>query len=115
MVHNCFCFQPEPEYVNCNGGAPVYKINGGKTTVYTYHAFFASDGRSKKKLYEFDIVKPKYKCNECGKNYATSSNLSRHIIVVFISQARTLMSMKSIAILITTKDNRKVNYNTFEN
>ena len=26
----------------------VYKLNGGKTTAYTYEAFFASDGRSKK-------------------------------------------------------------------
>ena len=43
-----------------NGGA-VYKINGGKTTAYTYEAFFASDGRSKKKLFEFEASKPKYK------------------------------------------------------
>ena len=28
--------------------AQVYKLNGGKTTAYTYEAFFASDGRSKK-------------------------------------------------------------------
>ena len=28
--------------------ASVYKLNGGKTTTYTYEAFFASDGRSKK-------------------------------------------------------------------
>ena len=51
-------FQVETEFLN--GGA-VYKINGGKTTAYTYEAFFASDGRSKKKHFEFEATKPKYK------------------------------------------------------
>ena len=58
----------------------VYSLNDGKTTAYTYESFFASDGRSKNpgaNLY--NVYKPKYKCAECGKNYATSSNLSRNI------------------------------------
>ncbi|KAB7506764.1 Transcriptional repressor scratch 1 [Armadillidium nasatum] len=47
-----------------------------KTVAYTYEAFFVSDGRSKRRQIEDD--KPRYTCSECGKHYATSSNLSRH-------------------------------------
>ncbi|KAH8260528.1 hypothetical protein KR038_003141 [Drosophila bunnanda] len=63
-----------------------------KTVAYTYEAFFVSDGRSKRKHVADpaaagggagvpgiqDQQKTKYTCSECGKQYATSSNLSRH-------------------------------------
>ncbi|XP_054735582.1 fez family zinc finger protein erm [Anastrepha obliqua] len=56
-----------------------------KTVAYTYEAFFVSDGRSKRKhvadpaaIVQQDQQKAKYTCTECGKQYATSSNLSRH-------------------------------------
>ncbi|KAK8721642.1 hypothetical protein OTU49_012677, partial [Cherax quadricarinatus] len=47
------------------------------TVAYTYEAFFVSDGRSKRRGGE-GTEKPRYTCSECGKHYATSSNLSRH-------------------------------------
>ncbi|KAF5277087.1 hypothetical protein FQA39_LY06325 [Lamprigera yunnana] len=67
----------------------VGTLQGNKTVAYTYEAFFVSDGRSKKRINVEDQVsvsqkhnghsdKQKYTCCECGKQYATSSNLSRH-------------------------------------
>ncbi|XP_015586108.1 protein snail [Cephus cinctus] len=59
---------------------------GNKTVAYTYEAFFVSDGRSKRRSTNAAVPdkeaaqpdKPKFTCIECGKQYATSSNLSRH-------------------------------------
>lgn len=68
----------------------VFKVTTpiNKTVAYTYEAFFVSDGRSKKKsagpvvsdvpTQDTNESKTKYTCTECGKQYATSSNLSRH-------------------------------------
>ena len=72
-----------PGRESTSSSSPSAKSAGfqpGVTVAYTYDAFFVTDGRSRKKnhLGLPEKARARYTCNECGKHYATSSNLSRH-------------------------------------
>lgn len=77
---------PEPPTPPPEPPVPELVERPRETVAYTYDAFFVSDGRSKRRNYVNTPVeaapqpepKSKYTCSECGKRYATSSNLSRH-------------------------------------
>ena len=43
---------------------------------FTIDSLYQTDGRSK--YQNQNVTKSKFKCEQCGKNFATSSNLSRH-------------------------------------
>ncbi|XP_067856864.1 transcriptional repressor scratch 1-like [Heptranchias perlo] len=45
---------------------------------YSMDAFFITDGRSRKRAESVSRAAQRHTCSECGKTYATSSNLSRH-------------------------------------
>ncbi|KAK0180764.1 hypothetical protein PV327_003115 [Microctonus hyperodae] len=81
------CQPPENTELNSGGGNNTTNTAGSnKTVAYTYEAFFVSDGRSKRRTSTTVVPekeatisdRPKFTCTECGKQYATSSNLSRH-------------------------------------
>jgi len=73
--------------------AVVSRFQCGVTVGYTYDAFVATDGRSRRRKPTTTTTDPgrggpdgvstrratgRYACSECGRHYATSSNLSRH-------------------------------------
>ncbi|XP_049857944.1 transcriptional repressor scratch 1-like [Schistocerca gregaria] len=78
--------QPSVEHLQQPVAAATSVIRTAtKTVAYTYEAFFVSDGRSKRKAglsappqAADPSSRQRYTCSECGKQYATSSNLSRH-------------------------------------
>ncbi|XP_039378973.1 transcriptional repressor scratch 1 [Mauremys reevesii] len=86
---------PEPIYPGAHGdyGAPdsdqpdsphseiaAGYINGDAAVSegYAVDAFFITDGRSRRKVVSGARSLQRHRCSECGKTYATSSNLSRH-------------------------------------
>ena len=72
--------QPDSPRSEVSSSAGGY-INGDTAVSegYTVDAFFIMDGRSRRKAAESPRgAAQRHTCSECGKTYATSSNLSRH-------------------------------------
>jgi hypothetical protein len=78
--------------LSSSSSSDISSTSNTKAELYTYEDLISSDGRSRNRKKEKlkpassptplpvcqRINKNKYNCPECGKQYATSSNLSRH-------------------------------------
>ncbi|CAL1584816.1 unnamed protein product [Knipowitschia caucasica] len=71
--------QPDSPRSEASSSAGGY-INGDAAVSegYSVDAFFIMDGRSRRKSEGGRGAAQRHSCSECGKTYATSSNLSRH-------------------------------------
>uniref|UniRef100_A0ACB8F6H2 Uncharacterized protein n=1 Tax=Sphaerodactylus townsendi TaxID=933632 RepID=A0ACB8F6H2_9SAUR len=68
----------DPESPQSSLSAHYFNGEAAVTESYSMDAFFITDGRSRRRSADQRRGSHRHSCNECGKSYATSSNLSRH-------------------------------------
>uniref|UniRef100_A0A8C4J9V2 Transcriptional repressor scratch 1 n=1 Tax=Dromaius novaehollandiae TaxID=8790 RepID=A0A8C4J9V2_DRONO len=68
----------DPESPRSSFSARYFRGEAAVTDSYSMDAFFITDGRSRRRSESQRRGSHRHSCPECGKTYATSSNLSRH-------------------------------------
>ncbi|KAM8798130.1 transcriptional repressor scratch 2 [Eudromia elegans] len=68
----------DPESPQSSLSARYFRGEAALTDSYSMDAFFITDGRSRRRGESQRRGSHRHACPECGKTYATSSNLSRH-------------------------------------
>ncbi|XP_069507045.1 transcriptional repressor scratch 2 [Ambystoma mexicanum] len=68
----------EPDSPHSSISAGYFSGEAAVTDSYSMDSFFISDGRSRRPGKSPGCGIQRHACSECGKSYATSSNLSRH-------------------------------------
>ncbi|XP_060133481.1 transcriptional repressor scratch 2 [Zootoca vivipara] len=68
----------DPESPQSSLSAHYFNGEAAVTESYSMDAFFITDGRSRRRGEGQRRGAHRHSCSECGKTYATSSNLSRH-------------------------------------
>lgn len=68
----------DPESPQSTFSARYFNGEAAVTDSYSMDAFFITDGRSRRRGESQRRGSHRHSCPECGKTYATSSNLSRH-------------------------------------